>query len=178
MTVGAFCDRRAAFNSLFGAATEARRAGVVASTPSAQRPAGAAGSSAINSAASPIDLTGPDEEEEEPVTSGKVQGRFREEEPVSSASAAPSASASTAAAAASSGPGAELNAWFASSSLTGRLHGFGFGDAPLPAGLRANALPHAILDEEDEEATGLPSRLADPATLRAARRWVSEHASL
>lgn len=68
-----------------------------------------------------------------------------------------------------------MRAWFAVSSLTGRVHCFGAGDAPIGAGLGASAPPHAILDDE---VSCLPATLGEPAMRAAAQRWASEYESL
>jgi superfamily II DNA or RNA helicase len=60
-------------------------------------------------------------------------------------------------------------AWFAMSALTGRLHAFGDGPSPLPAGLGANAPAHALVDAEEE---ALPPALREPRVLRAAQIWL------
>ena len=65
----------------------------------------------------------------------------------------------------------EAEAWFAISSLTGRLHAFGDGPAPLEGGLGANAVVHAIVDADEEN---LPAALREPTMLRMAQIWLAQ----
>lgn len=66
-------------------------------------------------------------------------------------------------------------AWFAVSALTGRMHAFGDGEAPVEEGLGANA---PLLSVVEDEAELLPARLASPAMLAAARAWAREWLAL
>ena len=66
--------------------------------------------------------------------------------------------------------GAATLAWFAVSSLTGRIHAFGDGNEPIPESMGASAPPLAIVDETEP----LVKELAVPSMLAAGRRWVIE----
>ena len=155
---------RAAFNSLFGAAAEARKRGAASASPRAaeacSQPSQGGGFGSQSSA--PIDLTGDDTER-----GGGAAGGARIDLTADETERGEGA-------AGDDGLGA-LPSWFSVSSLTGRIHALGTGEAPLPSGLGASALPHAIADLEP---ASLPAPLAEPRMLAAARAFVSEYESL
>ena len=143
--------KRSAFEALFaprGSQPSQARAGQPSPRP-------AAGSAAGGPAT--IDLTGDD-----PASSGAA---FGSAPPPSACAATPSTSASA--------PPKRASTWFAMSALTGRLHAFGSGSAPVAQ--RANAQPWAI---REEDVRALPPAFHDPAVLRAAQRWLSEWGAL
>ena len=154
-----------AFNSLFGASrpVAARREDSrCADSPTASQPATAESAysgQGSGSQSAPLDLT----------ADGDGQASEGEDRHPSFASQASSPRGTDASSAAAP------DAWFAVSSLTGRVHAFGDGDEPLAAGLGASALPHAILDDDE---SSLPAALRCPSMLAAARRWVTDYTAL
>ena len=123
---------RLAFNSLFGAA---RTASPKPSTPAMGSASTPVAASAHTTTPNTVDLTA----DAGDAASKDTDGR--------------SASVSATAGSAADSP---LQGWFAMSALTGRVHAFGDGDAPLAAGLGASALPHELLDDDS---SGLPPPL-------------------
>ena len=150
--------QRQAFSNLFGAAATRRKQGGATSSPAPSAATPAAATAPQSSASSgPIVIDLDDDSDDDKgggVGNGGAGGGGEVEEENDYANAV---------------------AWFAVSSLTGRIHAYGDGDAPLESGLGASALPHAILDDEP---SSLPAALAEPRMLAAAQRWCCEYESL
>ena len=151
---------RAAFNSLFGPrppTAPTARAPTPAS-PAVERPAVSPSGSATGGAAN-----GAFEDEEEVIDLTQDDALEDGCGPTAADEQQPSSSQPP------------PDAWFAVSSLTGRIHAFGSGETAQPEGLCASALPHDILDDDP---SSLPAALREPSMLEAARRWVTDYEAL